>query len=68
MKKNELSDPLYLAKALINCPSETPNDAGAIALLKLALEELGFNCHLFSFGKAGEKGREALIKNIYAKI
>ena len=32
MKNNDLSDPLYLAKALINCPSETPNDAGAIAL------------------------------------
>ena len=67
MKNNDLSDPLYLAKALITCPSETPNDAGAIALLEVALKELGFNCHLFSFGNAGEKGRDALIKNIYAK-
>ena len=38
MKNNDLSDPLYLAKALINCPSETPNDAGAIALLEVALK------------------------------
>ena len=52
MKKKDLCDPLNLAKALINCPSETPKEAGAILALKKALSELGFTCRIFSSGNA----------------
>ena len=67
MKKKDLCDPLNLAKALINCPSETPKEAGAILALKKALSELGFTCRIFSSGIANAKGREALVYNLYAK-
>ena len=67
MKKKDLCDPLNLAKALINCPSETPKEAGAILALKKALSELGFTCRIFSSGNANAKGKEALVYNLYAK-
>ena len=67
MKKKDLCDPLNLAKALINCPSETPKEAGAILALKKALSELGFTCRIFSSGNASAKGKEALVYNLYAK-
>ncbi|MDD2876359.1 MAG: succinyl-diaminopimelate desuccinylase [Acidiphilium sp.] len=37
-----LTDPLPLARALINCPSITPQDAGAQAVIADALIRLGF--------------------------
>jgi len=37
-----LADPLPLAQALLRCPSVTPEDAGAQAVLGRALEALGF--------------------------
>ncbi|PPR29757.1 MAG: Succinyl-diaminopimelate desuccinylase [Alphaproteobacteria bacterium MarineAlpha9_Bin1] len=67
MKKKDLCDPLNLAKALINCPSETPKEAGAILALKKALSELGFVCRIISSGDANAKGKEALVYNLYAK-
>jgi len=68
MKKINLKDPLNLAKALIRCPSETPNDEGAIFILKMALEQLGFSCKILSFGNKKNDGKNAFVYNLYAKI
>ena len=43
-------DPLPLAQALIRCPSVTPDDRGAQAVLLLELERLGFTVHRLPFG------------------
>ena len=45
-----LADPLGLAQALVRCPSVTPEDAGAQALLAEALERLGFHVVRLRFG------------------
>jgi len=45
-----LTDPLALAQALIRCPSVTPADGGAQAVLAGALEALGFRVHHVPFG------------------
>ncbi len=43
-------DPLALARALIRCPSVTPEDAGVQEVLARALEPLGFRVHALPFG------------------
>ena len=48
--RNDPTDPLPLAQALIRCPSVTPADAGALAVLEAALAPLGFTCHRITFG------------------
>jgi succinyl-diaminopimelate desuccinylase len=53
-----LADPLPLAQALIRCPSVTPADAGAQALLAEALERLGFTVTRLRFGE---------IDNLFAR-
>jgi succinyl-diaminopimelate desuccinylase len=53
-----LADPLPLAQALIRCPSVTPADAGAQALLAQALERLGFTVTRLRFGE---------IDNLFAR-
>ena len=37
-------DPVDLTARLVNCPSVTPTDAGAIPLLEASLTEAGFTC------------------------
>ena len=59
-----LPDPVALSQALIRCPSVTPADAGAIAVLEAALKPLGFACHRLRFEDAGT----APIENLYARI
>lgn len=59
-----MADPLPLARALIRCPSVTPNDAGALSVLERALEPLGFACTRLRFESAGT----APIENLYARI
>lgn len=56
---NSLSDPLGLAQQLIRCPSVTPADAGAQAVLAAALERLGFAVHRLRFGE---------IDNLFARM
>ncbi len=56
-------DPVALAAALIQKPSVTPADAGAIPLLAQTLEGLGFACHPIEFTEAGT----APILNLYAR-
>ncbi len=52
-------DPIALAQDLIRCPSVTPADAGAMAVLRGALERLGFDCRSMPFGD---------IDNLYARL
>ncbi|HER27239.1 MAG TPA: succinyl-diaminopimelate desuccinylase [Rhodospirillales bacterium] len=57
-------DPLDLSRALIRCPSVTPEDAGAIAVLEKALGDLGFACQRLPFAETGT----ADVENLYARI
>ncbi|HSC18401.1 MAG TPA: succinyl-diaminopimelate desuccinylase [Rhizomicrobium sp.] len=57
-------DPVALAQALIRCPSVTPEDGGAIALLANTLEPLGFTCYRLRFETTGT----APIENLYARF
>ena len=45
-----MSDPLPLAQALVRCPSVTPEDGGAQAVLGAELERLGFGVTQLPFG------------------
>ncbi|MBO1079591.1 succinyl-diaminopimelate desuccinylase [Roseomonas haemaphysalidis] len=51
-------DPLPLLQELIRCPSVTPADAGAMAVLERALAPLGFTCTRLRFGE---------IENLFAR-
>jgi succinyl-diaminopimelate desuccinylase len=57
-------DPVVLAQKLIRCPSVTPADAGAIAVLEMELKKLGFACHRLRFEEKGT----APVENLYARI
>ena len=57
-------DPVRLAQDLIRCPSVTPADAGAIAVLEGALKPLGFACRRLRFEEDGAPP----IENLYARI
>jgi succinyl-diaminopimelate desuccinylase len=52
-------DPIALARDLIRCPSVTPADGGALAVLARALTSLGFACRPMPFGD---------IQNLYARL
>jgi len=58
-----LDDPLPLARDLIRCPSVTPDDAGALAVLERALTSLGFGCTRLDFNTGGPR-----IGNLYARL
>ncbi len=57
-------DPVALTRALIRCPSVTPDDAGALGVLKQAIEPLGFTCHRLTFSEPGT----ADVDNLYARV
>jgi succinyl-diaminopimelate desuccinylase len=57
-------DPLELSRALIRCPSITPNEAGALTLLQAELERLGFGCDRLVFAEAGSPP----VENLFARI
>jgi succinyl-diaminopimelate desuccinylase len=57
-------DAVALTQALIRCPSVTPADAGALAVLEAVLTPLGFACHRLRFEQAGT----APIENLYARL
>jgi succinyl-diaminopimelate desuccinylase len=59
-----LPDPVALSQALIRCPSVTPADGGAIAVLEAALRALHFDCHRLRFEESGT----APIENLYARV
>jgi len=57
---------LTLAKKLIEFPSVTPKDAGAIGFLTKQLKKLGFKCKILEFKDKNKKSKP--IKNIYARL
>jgi succinyl-diaminopimelate desuccinylase len=57
-------DSLDLARALIRCPSVTPEDGGALAILEEALGKLGFTCHRMTFSAPGTSD----VENLYARM
>ena len=56
---SSLTDPIPLARRLIQAPSVTPKDAGALDVLSEALEALGFVCQRFKFEE---------VDNLYARL
>ena len=56
-------DAVELARALIRCPSVTPDEAGALDVLESALSELGFVCRRLKFSEPGT----ADVENLYAR-
>ncbi len=56
--------PLDIAIELIRCPSVTPEDAGALAVLERYLAPLGFACERMRFSAEGTPD----IDNLYARI
>lgn len=67
IKKDQLIDPLYLAKELIKFPSETPRDEGALFFVEEVLNILGFKCFRMPSGEIDGMEKEALVNNLYAK-
>ena len=57
-------DPLDLARALIRCPSVTPVDAGALAVVEAAVRPLGFVCERMRFEEPGT----APVDNLWARL
>jgi len=55
-------DPVALTKRLIACPSVTPADAGAMAVIAEALEGIGFTVHRFAAGAPPD----GPIENLFA--
>lgn len=56
-------DPVALARALIRCPSVTPEDRGALGVLEGALKPLGFECQRLRFSAPGTPD----VDNLYAR-
>jgi succinyl-diaminopimelate desuccinylase len=54
-------DPVALAAQLIACPSVTPADAGAMAVVAAALEAIGFAVHRFAAGGPPDGPIENLV-------
>lgn len=59
----DVTDPVALARALIQCRSVTPEEGGALTLLQSVLEPLGFICERVTFQEAGTPD----IENLYAR-
>jgi succinyl-diaminopimelate desuccinylase len=57
-------EPVALAQALIRCPSVTPKDEGALAVLENALKPLGFSCQRLAFQEPGTER----VDNLYARV
>ena len=58
------TDPVALTRALIRCPSVTPEDHGALDLVEDVLRRLGFTCHRLIFEEPGT----APVGNLYARL
>src|SRR5437764_8460123 len=58
------TDALSIARDLLRCPSVTPADAGALAVLEAVLKKAGFEVHRVTFSEPGA----ADIDNVYARI
>jgi succinyl-diaminopimelate desuccinylase len=58
------ADPVALTQALVRCPSVTPEEGGALALLDSVLSDAGFAVQRPVFGAPGMPD----IENLYARI
>ncbi len=58
------ASPLDITRALIRCPSVTPNEGGALAWLEKLLGAAGFETHRVTFTAEGTPD----VENLYAKI
>jgi succinyl-diaminopimelate desuccinylase len=58
------SDPVALARDLLRCPSVTPAEGGALALIERLLKVAGFTVHRVTFAEPGT----APVENLYARI
>src|SRR4249919_3454707 len=56
-------DPFALTRALIRCPSVTPAEGGAIALLDGILAAAGFETHRLTFSEPGTPD----VENLFAR-
>lgn len=59
-----LVDVVALTQGLVRCPSVTPRDEGALDLVQLVLESLGFHCHRLPFSAPGT----ATVDNLFARF
>ncbi len=57
-------DAVALTQALLRCPSVTPEDAGALAVLEGILQPAGFTCHRLRMTEPGT----ADVENLYARF
>ncbi|AIL12418.1 succinyl-diaminopimelate desuccinylase [Candidatus Paracaedimonas acanthamoebae] len=55
----DLQDPIILTQRLIQCPSVTPLNAGALEIIETTLKTLGFNCYRQQFDE---------VDNLYARV
>jgi succinyl-diaminopimelate desuccinylase len=58
------ADPVALTRDLIRCPSVTPAEAGALALIERVLKPAGFDVHRVVFAEPGTMP----VENLYARI
>jgi succinyl-diaminopimelate desuccinylase len=58
------ADPIALARDLLRCPSVTPAEGGALALIERVLAPAGFDVHRVVFAQPGT----APVENLYARI
>jgi succinyl-diaminopimelate desuccinylase len=57
-------DAVALSQALIRCPSVTPKDEGAIAIVEKSLTALGFTCKRMRLQAPGSEA----VENLYARL
>jgi succinyl-diaminopimelate desuccinylase len=57
-------DAITLARDLLRCPSVTPAEGGALALIEKVLKTAGFEVHRVTFSEEGT----APVENLYARI
>ena len=58
------ADPVTLARDLLRCPSVTPAEAGALALIEAVLKRAGFEVHRVICAEPGA----APVENLFARI
>jgi succinyl-diaminopimelate desuccinylase len=58
------TDPITLARDLLRCPSVTPAEGGALALIEHVLQDAGFTVYRVTFEEPGTDP----IENLYARI
>jgi len=57
-------DPVTFARDLLRCPSVTPHEGGALALIEKVLAGAGFSVHRVTFSEPGADD----VENLYARI